>query len=126
LSTDNSYREKVFVWGKPPELQQCGGDDELILLRRESQRAAIYADMRCRGMVILADTYYPGWEALVDGKAAPIWDAYTIVRGVVVDKGRHVIEMRFRPASVKAGLGMTIVGLLLTLGIALVDGRYKP
>jgi uncharacterized membrane protein YfhO len=32
-------------------------------------------------------------------------------RGVMVDKGKHRIEMRYRPTSVFAGLAMTLVGI---------------
>jgi uncharacterized membrane protein YfhO len=63
-------------------------------------------------MVVLSDTWYPGWEAWVDGKPARIYEVYGALRGVVVEKGDHRIEMRFRPRSVYLGLAMTLAGLL--------------
>jgi uncharacterized membrane protein YfhO len=70
-------------------------------------------------MVILTDTWFPGWSATVDGKRAKIERAYGVVRGVVVDPGNHTIEMRYRPLSVYIGAGLS----LLALGIVIVAVR---
>ena len=77
--------------------------------------------MRCRGMVILTDTWFPGWQATVDGKRAKIERAYGFVRGVVVEPGNHVIEMRYRPLSVYLGAGLS----LLACGIV-IAGVFSP
>jgi uncharacterized membrane protein YfhO len=73
----------------------------------------IDASLNCRGMVILTDTWAPGWTASVDGEPARIEQAYGIVRGVVVDRGNHTIEMWYRPWSVVAGGAMTLLGVAL-------------
>jgi len=39
------------------------------------------AEMTCDGMVVLSDTYYPGWSAKVDGKPAQIYEVDTALRG---------------------------------------------
>ncbi len=75
----------------------------------------ITANLKCRGMVILTDTWYPGWGAKVDGKSARIYEVYGGVRGVVVDAGRHVIQMRYRPWSVILGAIMTVLALCMAL-----------
>jgi len=72
----------------------------------------IQADMSCRGMVILSETFFPGWEATVDGKPAKVCEAYTALRGVVAEAGRRRIEMRYRPKSVYLGGALTLAGLL--------------
>ena len=79
--------------------------------------------MACRGMVILADTAYPGWAATVDGQPAKIYEPYGALRGVVVEKGSHVIEMKYRPTSVIAGFSLTAFGALAALGAALLTKR---
>jgi uncharacterized membrane protein YfhO len=67
--------------------------------------------MQCRGLVVLRDTYFPGWEATVDGRRADIHAAYTALRGVVADRGWHMIEMRYRPRMVYWGAMLTALGL---------------
>lgn len=63
-------------------------------------------------MVILADTYFPGWQATVDGKTVKVYQPYGVLRGVVVEKGTHLIEYRFRPLSVQLGAGLTLLGFI--------------
>jgi Zn-dependent protease len=48
----------------------------------------------------------------VDGRPAPIYEAYGFLRGVVVDRGRHRVEMHYRPKSVYWGAALTGIGLL--------------
>ncbi|MBI5565469.1 MAG: YfhO family protein, partial [Chloroflexi bacterium] len=70
------------------------------------------------GYLILADTYYPGWHALVDGTPTPIELANTAFRAVKLSAGEHVIEFRYEPASVKIGAAITIVcGVIVLIGL---------
>jgi hypothetical protein len=62
-------------------------------LRRE--RAEIVADTPGPAVLVLADTYYPGWQAIVDGRGAPVLAANGLVRAAPLPEGGHVVEMRF-------------------------------
>jgi hypothetical protein len=112
---------EVFLVGEtPPRLASCRGD-EVWVPRHEPNYVRIEARMQCRGMVILTDTWFPGWRATVDGKSAKIERAYGMVRGVLVEAGNHTIEMRYRPLSVYLGGAMS----LLAAGIVIVAVRRK-
>ncbi len=109
---------RVFLIGeKPPQLENCA-DDDVWISRHESNYVAIRAAMSCRGMVILTDTWFPGWRASVDGKPAAIEKAYGAFRGVVVEAGDHTIEMRYRPWSVFVGAALTSAAALVALWMA--------
>jgi len=82
------------------------------VVERQSGLVSLKANPKCRGMVIDADTYFPGWVATVDGQPAPVYEAYGFLRGVVVEAGAHCIEMRYRPKSVYWGAALTALGLL--------------
>lgn len=99
--------EKTFLPGPVPALERCAGRDSVRLLEYTPLSVRVEAGMACRGMVILADTWYPGWRATVDGRPAPIHEAYAAVRGVVVPQGRHLVEFRYRPPSVAWGAALT-------------------
>ncbi len=60
-------------------------------------------------MVVLADAFDPGWKGLVDGKPVPVLPANVAFRGVPVPAGRHVVEMRYRPRSVRLGFAISLV-----------------
>ena len=115
-STEFDARNNMFLIGEnPPRLGSCEGDD-VWMPHHEPNFVKIEAQMQCRGMVILTDTWFPGWSATVDGKRAKIERAYGMVRGVVVEPGNHAIEMRYRPFSVYFGAGLS----LLAAGIVIV------
>lgn len=113
-------RNSVFLIGEnPPRLGSCQGDD-VWMLHHEPNAVRIQAQMQCRGMVILTDTWFPGWTATLDGKHAKIEKAYGFVRGVVVDPGDHTIEMHYRPLSVYLGAALS----LLAAGIVILSVRH--
>jgi len=60
-------------------------------------------------MVILSQTYFPDWEATVDGHPLRIFEAYG-ARGIVTGAGAHSIELRYRPLTVYWGSLLTAVG----------------
>jgi hypothetical protein len=105
-------RTRAFMMSPPPDLQTCPAPDRVHLLRRDIDSVALQADMQCKGMVIASETYYPGWQATVDGRPAQIFEMYGFLRGVVVEGGRHRIEMHYRPKSVYWGAACTAAGLL--------------
>lgn len=113
---------RVVLAGEGPELERCEGA-RVTIAAYAPNRVRLHAEMPCRGMVILSDTYYPGWRAYVGGRPARVWEAYGAVRGVVVEAGSHEVDFRFRPASVYAGVVLTALGILFTLLINLARLR---
>ncbi len=120
------FHRRAFLQQQPsqplPVLEQCAGAvDDVQIMRRVSDHVTMWADLACGGMVILSDTFYPGWEAAIDGKPATIHEAYGSLRGVVASKGKHWIEMRYRPWSVYLGLALSLTGLMAALAISRLD-----
>ena len=65
---------------------------------------------------VLADTYYPGWHAYIDGKETKIFRANLMFRGIVLPKGDHTVEFKYIPHSFYLGVavsGMTLVGIAI-------------
>ena len=108
-------RKEVALMDSAPMLESCAESDSFHLVKRESNRVVISANMKCRGMVILGESTFPGWRASVDGRGVPIHAAWSVARGVVVDGGSHTIEMRYTPATVFVGSVLTGGGMLLML-----------
>ncbi|MCS7042224.1 MAG: YfhO family protein [Bryobacteraceae bacterium] len=99
--------EKTFLPGSVPAMERCAGPDSVRLVEYSPLHARIEAAMACRGMLILTDTWYPGWRAAIDGREVPIHEAYAAVRGVVVEAGLHTVDFRYRPASILWGAAWT-------------------
>jgi len=113
-----AWRDKAYLMEPPPRVETCGGTDRVELVEHAAGRLAIRADMACAGMVVLSDTFYPGWRARVDNAPVSIFEVDGAMRGVLVPRGSHAITMRYRPASVIAGAALSICGVLLAALLA--------
>ena len=74
------------------------------------------------GLVVVAEAYYPGWTAEVDGDEVAIQPANVMFRGIPVHSaGVHRIDMRLRPVRFWGALPLYLIALAL-LGWAIVSG----
>jgi hypothetical protein len=72
------------------------------------------------GVLVLTDTYYPGWKARVNGKPAPVLPMYGVFRGVQLSEGKHTVEFYYAPESVQLGL---VISILAAAIVAILLGR---
>ena len=75
-------------------------------------------------LLVVADIYWPGWQATVDGAERPIYRTDYLFRGVVVDAGDHVVRFVYRPWSQRLGTTVTTV-TLVALVVAGIRGRRR-
>jgi hypothetical protein len=120
------FHREAALLGQAPALQVCTGEDQVRLTRRRTDRLTVSAKLSCAGMVILAETYYPGWTSTVDGKPARVWEAWGALRGVMVPAGEHDVRFSYRPLSVYGGAGLTALGVLLTMVVAIRSEPQPP
>jgi hypothetical protein len=106
-------RLKAVVTGTAPALETCAEPDHVRSFEHGQAIVVATVHMTCKGMLILADTFTPGWTASVDDRPAPIYETYGAVRGVVVPAGKHRVKFRYRPISVFLGAGLTGLGAVL-------------
>ena len=102
-----------------PAVVESEGADE-VRLRANSSQA---------GFLILADTFYPGWKAEVDGHDEPIRPANGSFRAIPIAAGRHEVRFAYESAAVRWGWTATLLGLACAAGIgavALARRRRKP
>ncbi|RJP67678.1 MAG: hypothetical protein C4532_14275 [Candidatus Abyssobacteria bacterium SURF_17] len=74
-------------------------------------------------IVVLTDSYYPGWKAFVDGMRKPIWRANSLFRAVEVPPGEHILVFRYQPASLYWGFLVSTIVLALTLAGLLIGNH---
>jgi hypothetical protein len=120
-----AWRGKAYLMEPPPPVETCGGADRVELVEHAADRLDIRADMACAGMVVLSDTFYPGWRARVDHQPVSIFEVDGALRGVVVPRGSHAITMRYRPASAIAGAALSICGVLCVALLAAFSRRAR-
>jgi uncharacterized membrane protein YfhO len=103
-----------------------GHDGAVRIVDYGATRLRLSVEMNGPGLVVLTDTFYPGWEARVDGQAAAIHRVDGLFRGVFVEGGRHEITMRFRPSSQSWGLALSAAGLAAVVALIVVPARERP
>lgn len=124
---DFDPRVASYVEGEPPfaaadDAPPRGGVARIVV--DEPERVEIEAELAAPGLIVLADTFYPGWGATVDGREAPILATNHLYRGVAAPAGRHRVVFAYRPRSVRAGAAASVLALLVL--IALVRPRPDP
>ena len=86
------------------------GNVEITASRGEDLVIRVLASQA--GFLFVSDQYYPGWEATVDGSAAPIHRANYAFRAVRVPEGESTVVFRYRPASLRIGAAVSGISLL--------------
>lgn len=120
-------RTAVMLAADTPALEACAGPEEVIVRRPDPSAVVLDSTLRCRGLVVLSDVYYPGWAAWLDGQPAPLYEAYGVFRSVIAPAGQHRIEMRYQPDAVRRGLILTLAGAAASLlSLLLAHFRQKP
>jgi len=100
--------------------EKCGSSGEARILESHPGWTRIETQATCAGMAVLAETWYPGWKAAVDGSPVAVQQVDGALRGVAVEAGVHVIEMRFRPASVYVGAALSAAGMFCAIAMSVL------
>lgn len=80
-------------------------------------RVTVDAEASRDGYLVLLDGYAPGWKASVDGREARVLRANHVFRAVRVPPGRHRIDFAYRPASIRWGVALSFLSLLVAAGV---------
>jgi len=75
------------------------------------------------GLLVLSDTDYPGWKARVDGNETPVYRTNYAFRGVIVPSGAHTVLFYYDPASVRLGIAISILSVIVWVGVVWVGKR---
>jgi hypothetical protein len=75
------------------------------------------------GFLVLKDTWYPGWEARVDGTKVPIYRVNGCFRGVIVPAGEHKVVFEYKPTLIYVSGAISLIVTLTLLAIALWPRR---
>ncbi|MEI6224459.1 MAG: YfhO family protein [Deltaproteobacteria bacterium] len=75
------------------------------------------------GLLVIADPFYPGWTATLDGKPVPILRANFAFQAVPVTAGRHELRLAYRNRWVGIGAAVSLGTLALLLAALAVRSR---
>ncbi len=96
-------------------------DSRAEILSESSNRLRLSVKANEDSLLVLNDTYFPGWKAYVDGYKEKIYRANYVFRALPIAAGSHEVLFVYDPLSFKLGAAMTLFGLLVCLAIGFVN-----
>jgi Bacterial membrane protein YfhO len=97
----------------------AGFQAEAHIREYENHVVNIEASLDRPGMLVLADSFYPGWNAYVNGRQEKIYRANLFFRAVHLSAGTHIVEFRYEPRSFAIGSAISIITLLTILVVTI-------
>jgi hypothetical protein len=89
------------------------------IISREANKVVIETASEHEAILVLSDSYYPGWQAEIDGVEVETLRADYVFRGVPLPEGRHTVVFKFRPRSFFFGAMISCAGVIAWLCWAL-------
>jgi hypothetical protein len=129
LIASHDFR-KAVVLEDDPALPPLDGETALGLVPAEvvsyaPEEVRIKTRAPAPAYLVLSDSFYPGWTALVDGQPAPIFRANFLIRAVRVEAGDHEVVFRYHPRSYYWGRGISLAAWVLFILAAGVGALSK-
>jgi hypothetical protein len=105
-----------------------GGAGRVEVVDEQNARVTLRSRLERPGVVLLDDTWEPGWSVRVDGRSARALQADVVLRGVAVPAGEHEVVWSYRVPGLRAGAAVSLLALLATLvwGITLLVRARRP
>jgi uncharacterized membrane protein YfhO len=82
-------------------------------VRDAPNEVVIETESASPALLLLTDSYYPGWRASIYETPSTVIRANYAFRGVPVPAGRQVVAFRYEPASFRVGLYISLVAIAL-------------
>jgi len=111
---DFNPRKRVIIEKKPvykSEPRDALPEEFTHITKYEPNEVLIDVNVKFPKFLVLADSFYPGWEVYVDGKRDEIFKANFFLRAACVNKGRHIVKFIYRPFTYRLGMAVTFLSL---------------
>jgi hypothetical protein len=94
-----------------PNLSVAAAPEPTPQVSYAPNRVSIRATANAPALMVLADSYYDGWEAEVDGQPTQVYRANYALRGVFLPAGEHTVVFNYRPKPFMYGAIISLVTL---------------
>jgi len=76
-------------------------------------------------ILVLSDTYYPGWKVFVDGREEKLLRVDYAFKGVALQPGAHDVGFSFQPGSFRAGWLISALSSVILIAAVVMRNRNR-
>jgi hypothetical protein len=121
---NHDLRKELFVLSKENKTETYKeGDINIKTLSYRPNTFAIQSRTDNDAFLYITDSFYPGWNAYIDGKKTDIYRANLTFRAIKLPKGNHTIVFDYRPISFYIGAALTVLGCVISIFLFLKHTR---
>ena len=120
--TNTDFREAVFLPLESRHAISATREPAARVLAANfaNQRITFQIEAPAPSLIVISQTWYPAWKALVDGRPAKLWRANYAFQALEVPVGRHDVRLVYADNRFLAGVVLSGVGLLACLSLWLL------
>ncbi len=111
--------EERPIWDPRIRPSITEGPEDIKIENESNNRIELLANVTTPSFLYLADTYFPGWNAYVDGIKTKIYRANYNFRAVPLPLGDHHVEFRYEPLSFYVGAWISGITLLMLIAFGI-------
>jgi hypothetical protein len=97
---------------RPPESPDLNLPTRSQIIKFEPERIQIETESPIAAWLVLAEAWYPGWTATVDGQSVPCLPSNVWMRAIPVPAGLHKIVLVYQSNYLRLGALLTFLSLL--------------
>lgn len=111
-SPDFDVRRSAVVYGADTNAFPTGPlDGSAEIVESTPDRVVLRTRANRPALLVLADNWYEGWHATVNGEETPVLRANHTFRGIRVGEGESEVVFEFHPADLYLGLYIYLAGM---------------
>ena len=109
--------QTAIVENQPPAASPAMQADSVTFNSYKPDEMSMQVEANSDGLLVVSEVFAPGWRAYVDGKQVSVYATDYVLRGIPVPAGNHRVELRYEPASLSVGIGISIITGVIVLVI---------
>ncbi len=105
--------------------QPLGPAESAAITSRTANTLAVQVQTDAPRLLVIANAFYPGWNAWIDGQPAALLPTNVALQGVVVPPGAHTVTLRFQPRTFYLGAALSLLAWLGGLAWLVLEARRR-
>ena len=108
LSSDQFDPQKEIVLEKDIDKNLGLKSSSYQITKDDSDSIEIQTNTNGNSLMVISDSFYPGWQATIDNQKTEILAADANWQAIFLPEGNHQITMSYQPLSLKIGASLSL------------------